>query len=108
MNVDKLINQIAKEHHRVPEQRCPECDDKITCHAGVTTTDMPEPGDVSVCAVCGAILVFGEGLKVQLCPSEALEQMKAEEPDNYETLMNLQREVKGFQRARQRMNFGRN
>jgi hypothetical protein len=108
MSIHDFIDRVAKKHNHVPEQRCPECDDKITCHAGVTTEDKPDPGDVSICAVCGAILQFGPDLKVVVCPASELDEMKAEQPDNYETLMNLQADVRKFAQHRRRMNFGGN
>lgn len=95
-------------HHPVPEQRCPVCDDRITCHAGVNTTEPPRAGDVSVCAYCGTILQFGADLKVEICSAVELEQCKADAPDEYETLMTLQRNVRELAGSRRRMNFGRN
>ena len=107
-NIDRLIDRASKAHHHVPEGRCPACNDTFTCHGGVNTEEAPEAGDVSICAYCGAILRFGVDLTVDLCPVSELEEMKAEQPDNYETLINLQHKVRELAQQRRRMNVGRN
>lgn len=51
----------------VPDQHCPDCNALLDRASGMAA---PKPGDLSVCAYCGAMLVFDQSL-VQRALSEA-------------------------------------
>jgi hypothetical protein len=51
---------VPRDHH-VEATSCPSCGHNLDAAAGVTADRAPEPGDVTICAYCGAGLVFGLG-----------------------------------------------
>lgn len=51
----------------VPMQRCPNCNEEMGAVTYLGPGDpMPEPGNLTICAECGTLLEFGEGLNVVL------------------------------------------
>lgn len=61
--------------YNMPPSRCPICQtqlDHAMPVAGVVAS--PEPGDATVCAKCGAMLKYGEGLGLEVLSDEELEK----------------------------------
>ena len=56
---------IFGKTHRMPATVCPECDAKLDAAAGYNDDARPEPGDVTVCAWCTAILCFNQDLTLR-------------------------------------------
>jgi hypothetical protein len=54
--------------HEIPSQFCPSCFTLLDAATDYTnTTDwVPEPGDITVCVECGAVLVYDPQMFVQL------------------------------------------
>lgn len=50
---------------RVGEDRCPACGHRLTHATGISTDSPPEPGDLSVCIRCAAVLIFGPDMVLE-------------------------------------------
>lgn len=53
---------------RVPESPCPGCGKKNDGASG-TTTQYPEPGNVSLCLYCAAVSTYDENLQLVAWPA---------------------------------------
>jgi hypothetical protein len=51
--------------HRLPSHPCPECRTPLDAAGSLSTDDRPVAGDASVCWHCGALLIFGEDLRLR-------------------------------------------
>lgn len=49
---------------RLPARACPRCAQVLDALDGHSAA--PRPGDVTLCAYCGAVLVFAEGMALRL------------------------------------------
>lgn len=57
------------------DDACPECGrqlNRVTCAEGDAA---PEPGDISLCAYCGALNMFSEGIKLVPMPAAIFESL---------------------------------
>ena len=66
---------------------CKSCKKDLDAHSGIDTDRSPEPGDLSVCAYCGAISEFDEGLNLKPLSDEELLVIAAEDRESFDTLM---------------------
>lgn len=60
----------------VPKQMCPSCWHALEQVSVETSRKPPVEGDYTICIHCGAVLVFGESLKLRL-PTESDAQLAA-------------------------------
>jgi hypothetical protein len=51
--------------HEVPKSACPDCGHEMDRAMSTTNDGEPTVGDLSVCIGCGALLRFGEGLRLE-------------------------------------------
>ena len=58
------MKDLANTHVMAPAA-CPECGKVMDRATGLTSDRKPEPGCVTGCIGCGAVLVFGEGLALR-------------------------------------------
>jgi hypothetical protein len=66
--------KLGKGHHLKPVAQCVDCGKWLDGAAGVDTDDAPDPGDFTVCAYCGSIMVYKDDLTLrQPNAAEALE-----------------------------------
>ncbi len=62
---------MFEAHHLDPEP-CPNCGHMIDACTGLQGKESPDPGDVTICMYCGALLRYGEGLSlIKLSPENA-------------------------------------
>lgn len=63
-----------------PEARCPICQRVVDActHVDPARDAMARPGDLSVCANCGALLIFLEDLRVRGLTREEFEELPAD------------------------------
>ena len=48
--------------HRTPPAACLDCGYAVDAAAGMTTDNRPDPGDISICLMCGHIMAFADDL----------------------------------------------
>lgn len=58
----------------LPTQLCPACGEALDAATNVTGTLQPEPGDVTVCIGCAAVLRFSADLKLKTIAIDSLPQ----------------------------------
>jgi hypothetical protein len=63
---------------RTPECNCPKCGTLIDAASSMRGDEIPVEGDVSICNVCAARLVFNEDLTVRLMTQEEYYAMPME------------------------------
>lgn len=58
---------MSQHTFRTPPRLCPKCGDKLDAVTNLTRNQPggPDPGSVSMCINCGAVLMFGEGLTLR-------------------------------------------
>jgi hypothetical protein len=61
----------------VPHSNCPRCKAEITRVCGVFG-NTPEPGDLTICANCGALLAFTADLTPRAANDDELEKLPEE------------------------------
>jgi len=65
MRVD--LSQTTK----LPAGECPYCQNRLSGHTGPAK---PQPGDMSVCGLCGGYLKFDDGMRLRaLTPADHVE-----------------------------------
>jgi hypothetical protein len=57
--------KLGKDHHLKPVPQCVDCGKQLDGAIGVDTDDAPDPGDFTVCAYCGSIMVYNDGLTLR-------------------------------------------
>jgi len=60
---------------RMPESHCPECDELLDGAISLDDPVGPQPGDVSICAYCGELLMFVEGMQLERMPPEIFNEL---------------------------------
>lgn len=81
-----------KTFHLEEIQLCPKCGKTLDAATNVVRDAMPDPGDVTVCIGCAAVLQFGPEMKL----SEAkIEEMPAEIRRTLEEVIWAVHKVKG-------------
>ncbi len=58
------------DNYRVPASLCPGCGNANDGATGIIGMGSPEPGDVTVCAYCGMVLVFTDTLRTRILSNE--------------------------------------
>ena len=58
------MGMILGDSIRIQESRCPHCGTKLDGAFGIGNNATPDPGSVSLCAVCVNWAVFDENLKM--------------------------------------------
>jgi hypothetical protein len=76
------------------EQKCPGCGASLNYNETVTGQERPKPGDASVCAACGELLRFTDDLTVAPISPAELAEMRREQPEDWDTLLELQRQFR--------------
>lgn len=63
---------MPKHNHTfIPEFRCLKCNYRMDCTTEAFGEGMPKAGDLSMCMMCGYLMVFNEDLTVrELTPEE--------------------------------------
>ncbi len=56
--------------HHCPDATCPTCGHHVNGALGMTGTEPPAPGDISVCIKCASIAIYADTLALRL-PSES-------------------------------------
>jgi hypothetical protein len=56
---------------------CPHCGKRLDRATAADPADKvpPEPGSLSICIGCGAVLIFGADLTLEACPASVLSAM---------------------------------
>lgn len=74
---------------RTPESACPHCGKKLDA---ATSPDLasPDPGDITICLGCTAILKFDEKLMIVAIEQPELEQIQREDPEGYAQILYAQ------------------
>lgn len=69
---------ISPDQVRVPQAgECPDCLARVDGATPLTPNTTPEAGSITVCAYCGAVLVFTETLELTRITDEVWETMPA-------------------------------
>jgi hypothetical protein len=63
----------------VPESKCPHCGEKLTHASPIDGEGGPEPGNISLCCMCGEVLLFDQELRMVPIPEAELAELKANE-----------------------------
>jgi hypothetical protein len=73
-----------KIHSRVfiPPSRCINCNSLLDALTGVQS-QTPTEGDISICAVCGQVMIFDSELKMRAATDTELIEIKTGNPDVY-------------------------
>lgn len=66
---------------RYREQPCPACGHKLSAASGVDHDRRPRPGDVSVCIMCAAVLIFERRGRLRLATAQEATECMAESPE---------------------------
>jgi hypothetical protein len=57
--------KLGRSHQLKLVPQCVDCGKQLDGAAGVDTDDAPDPGDFTVCAYCGSIMVYNDGLTLR-------------------------------------------
>lgn len=68
------------DHRRVPESKCPKCGYTLDAVGQIENliVDKPEPGDLTVCLKCLAVLVFDKNMKQRTATAEEMHENLSE------------------------------
>lgn len=84
------MNNIKKIHNDRSVCGCPCCGSVLNA---ATNTDGsssgPEKDDITVCFYCGALLLFNEDLTTREAPDGYLEDIRAEDPEQYALILDI-------------------
>lgn len=87
------VGETDYDIHMIEEKfdhgRCPYCATRLDGSSSVSkdgTVHMPSPRNFTICTECGNILQYDADLRVRKPKEEDLEQMKANQPDDYRML----------------------
>lgn len=69
---------------RTPLSFCYRCGERMDAATAVENGTKPSPGAFSICAYCGAILVFDAELRLRRATFDELEQLRKESPTTAE------------------------
>ena len=56
---------VEMNTHRMSSVNSPSCGTRLDAATNVTSTQRPDPGDLTVCLRCGHLLAFDEQLKLR-------------------------------------------
>src|SRR5579872_5530447 len=74
----------------VDPMKCATCGEEHSAYTSMNCDARPEPGCYTICANCGALYRFGEGLSLTSLTSEELETFS---PADRKTISDLQAQV---------------
>jgi hypothetical protein len=60
---------------RTKDNSCPCCHANIDACSSIEGEQIPEEGDVSICAYCGTILEFAKELTLQIATNDTLREL---------------------------------
>jgi hypothetical protein len=64
--------------YKIPDGHCPTCNKHINGATPVSEDKHPKPGDLNLCAGCGELLQFTEGLGLAVMPADIWDKMDAQ------------------------------
>lgn len=67
--------------------KCPVCRAILNAASGINNSGAPVEGDLTICVYCGTILVYGDKMKLRVATTPEMENIKAEEPSTYRSLI---------------------
>ena len=73
----------------LPANRCPACKGLLDAATSLDDSDRPQPGDISVCFNCAAILEFDENMKLILASEEIMAGLPADATASIEHFCSL-------------------
>jgi hypothetical protein len=62
--ISEAIMQVG-DPCEMPESKCPECGTELNMASSVGTKSKPEPGDMTVCLICGHYMAFDKDLSLR-------------------------------------------
>jgi hypothetical protein len=57
--------KLGRSHQLKPIVQCVDCGKQLDGAAGIDTDAAPNPGDFTVCAYCGSIMVYNDELTLR-------------------------------------------
>jgi len=70
---------MPKHNHTfIPEFRCLKCNYRMDCTTEAYGNSVPKAGDISMCMMCGHLMIFKEDLTVRDLTHEENEQAKSD------------------------------
>lgn len=73
--------------HRLPHHECPSCEMALDAATDAYGEATPEPGDLTVCIYCAAILVFTDTMGLRLPTDEEFAALPQETRQSVERLV---------------------
>lgn len=67
-----------KKMIQMRKQSCPVCHILLNAASHLTGDYSPEPGDLTICATCRTVLVFGDVMDLLLAPQEEIDKIQNE------------------------------
>lgn len=92
MNDRTVIPLGLKKAHVPTAGECPGCLRQLTA-ASSETGEMPRPKDISICAYCGTICCFEEGLILRAANEDDLVGLQ---PDQRDALIEAQQKIRAY------------
>jgi hypothetical protein len=83
---------------------CLKCYNSLKEHTAVMEEAKPVPGDYTVCVFCGVVYEFGESLELLLVEDDAIMEIAAEHPAQFQMLMQLSYSIKKTKNDEERKN----
>lgn len=102
--MDRILAVPIGGHHRVEPTRCPACGSTHSCHGNAAGEGAPKPGDISVCAYCGVLLVFEQDLALRKATPEETAKVTAD-PEVGVLIRVTMTRAKDLRRHRMRMAY---
>ena len=85
-------------HGKTHEIECNGCKNRLDAftHVG-ENEEKPNDGDISICAYCGMIGKYADGMtKIKELSKEEMEEIKSEDPDSYNYMMKASDTIKSI------------
>lgn len=82
--------------HTVPTTTCPKCGvivDRATNAEGMAS---PSVDDFSICFTCATICRYNSDLSLRVATNQDLQILHEDQPDDFETMLHVQKEIKRF------------
>jgi hypothetical protein len=105
--MDKILGISIVEHHGQENAFCPGWGAQNSCHGNATGSEGPKSGDVSICALCGALMIFGEDISRRLATPEEQREILADAQNGKLVALAITR-AKAARQMRLRQNFRSN
>ncbi|MDQ4121692.1 MAG: hypothetical protein M3209_09630 [Acidobacteriota bacterium] len=72
----------------IPPSKCSNCGEMLDATTGIQE-QMPNEGDVSICAACGQISVFDSELKLRAATESEIQNLKIDCPDIWQVMTGI-------------------